>query len=344
MSIIKLNNERFIGGQHEPYFVAELNTSHFGDVSIAKEMINAAKECGCDCVKFQSWTTDSLYSKTYYEHNPIAKRFVKKYSLSEKDLKDLAIYCDDKGIGFSSTPYSLREAEFLVNECNPHFLKIASMELNNKLFLRQLGKLDTAVVLSTGMGEFSEIEFAVDELIDAGVQNLCVLHCVSIYPAKSEMINLNNIISLRERFPSLSIGYSDHTIGCEVASASIALGASLIEKHFTLDNQKIGMDNQMATMPEEMKLLVEQCKSVHKALGSYKRIVTDDEYEQRKNMRRSVVAARDLEEGTILTESDIVLKRPGYGIPADTYESVIGKRITKKVLADHLILPETFSK
>jgi sialic acid synthase SpsE len=344
MSVIKLNNGRLIGGVNEPYFVAELNTSHFGDVSIAKEMIDVAKECGCDCVKLQSWTTDTLYSKNYYEQNPIAKRFVKKYSLSESQLKELAIHCDEKKIGFSSTPYSLREAEFLVNECNPVFLKIASMELNNKLFLRQLGKLNTSIVLSTGMGEFEDIKYAVEELINSGTKDLTILHCVSIYPAESDIINLNNIVTLRNAFPNLSIGYSDHTIGSEVAAASIALGASLIEKHFTLDNQKIGMDNQMATMPNEMKALIEQCKSVHRALGSFERVLTDDEYEQRKNMRRSVVSVKNLKKGTVLTESDITLKRPGYGIAADQYERVIGKELKKDIFEDYLIFPEDLSE
>ncbi|EGA70928.1 Sialic acid synthase [Vibrio sinaloensis DSM 21326] len=337
MTSIKLNNGRIIGEGHLPYFVAELNTSHFGDVDLAKEMIDEAKAAGCDCVKFQSWTTDTLYSQTYYDKNPIAKRFVKKYSLSEQELGDLAEYCHNQSMGFASTPYSLKEAEFLVKECKPPFIKIASMELNNKHFLRQLGQLDTSIVLSTGMGDINEVEFAVRELQDAGARDLCVLHCVSIYPAPSEAINLNNIVTLQNRLKNVVVGYSDHTIGSEVAVASVALGAGFIEKHFTLDNQRIGMDNQMATPPQEMKLLVEQCKSAFNALGSFERVVSQEEYAQRENMRRSVVSARQLSKGDVLTLTDIVLKRPGTGVPADRYESVIGKVVTQDIAADQVI-------
>lgn len=340
MSIIKLNNGRLIGTNHAPYFVAELNTSHFGDIELAKEMILAAKEAGCDSVKFQSWTADTLYSTSYYNSNPIAKRFVNKYSMSEDDLKKLSYFCDDNDMGFSSTPYSLREAEFLVKETNAPFVKIASMELNNIPFLKKLGSMNSALVLSTGMGDMKEIEKAVYTLSDAGCENLCILHCVSIYPSPSKMINLNNIITMREKFGRFVVGYSDHTIGSEVAAASVALGAGFIEKHFTLDNTKIGMDNQMATEPQEMKTLVEQCNSVYSAMGSNERVLTNDEIEQRSNMRRSLVAARDLSEGDVLTEDDIVLKRPGTGIPADQYHTAIGSVVSSPVKADHLILKQ----
>ncbi|MEZ8688549.1 N-acetylneuraminate synthase family protein [Vibrio splendidus] len=341
MSIIKLNDGRVLSAADTPYFVAELNTSHFGDVGIAKEMIDAAKACGCDSVKFQSWTTDTLYSQTYYQQNPIAKRFVKKYSLSEAELKQLALYCHDIGIGFSSTPYSLREAEFLIHECQPSFLKIASMELNNHQFLRQLGQLNSSIVLSTGMGEMAEIERAVNELQNAGADNLCVLHCVSIYPAPSEIINLNNLITLQNKLKNVVIGYSDHTMGSEVSAASIALGACLVEKHFTLDNKRIGMDNQMATMPDEMGSMIEQCKSVHRAMGSKGRVLTAEEYAQRENMRRSVVSAKPLAKGNVLKETDIVLKRPGTGIPADQFDTILGRELLEDIAEDQVILPHS---
>jgi N-acetylneuraminate synthase len=340
---IKLNDGRVLGLDAPPYIVAELNTSHFGNVETAKEMIDAAKESGCDCVKFQSWTADTLYSQTFYEQNPIAKRFVKRYSLSNDQLRELSTYCRAQGIGFSSTPYSLPEAEFLVRECAPPFLKIASMELNNLRFLRALAGLGTAIVLSTGMGEEEEIVRAVEVLQAAGAKNLCVLHCVSIYPAPAETINLRNMLSMQDRLSDVVIGYSDHTIGAEVAVASVALGARLIEKHFTLDNQKIGMDNQMATEPAEMKRLVQQCKSAHAAMGNCARVVSDEERAQRANMRRSVVSARALSAGTVLTEDDVTLKRPGTGIPADQLDAVIGRMISADIEADQVIPPDSLT-
>lgn len=337
---ISLNNGRVLGESEVPYFVAELNTSHFGNVDTAKQMIDAAKDCGCDCVKFQSWTAETLYSQTYYAQNPIAKRFVKRYSLAPDQLRELSAYCGEQGIGFSSTPYSIAEAEFLVSECRPAFVKIASMELNNLGFLRAVAQLDTAIVLSTGMGDSQEIERAVSQVLEAGGENLCVLHCVSTYPAPAEAINLRNITSMKERFPSAVIGYSDHTIGASVAVASVALGACLIEKHFTLDHQKIGMDNQMATEPAEMRALVEQCKTAHAALGVEERIVSPEELVQRANMRRSVVSTRALKSGVVLTEADLTLKRPGTGIPADRLHTVIGRQLTEDISADQVIPPE----
>lgn len=338
---IKLNSGQVLGEGHQPYIVAELNTSHFGDVEIAKEMIREAHKAGCDCVKFQSWTAETLYSQTYYDQNPIAKRFVKKYSMSEEELKLLAEYCREIGIGFSSTPYSLGEAKFLVDQCQPDFLKIASMELNNLKFLKELAQLDTAIVLSTGMGDFAEIERAVQVMQEAGADRLCVLHCVSIYPAPSEMINLNNMKLLNEKLNGVVIGYSDHSIGSEVASASIALGACLVEKHFTLDSSKIGMDNQMATEPKEMAGLVKACHSVAKALGNYERTLTDDEVQQRENMRRSVVSKDSLSKGTVLSAEHLVLKRPGTGIPADEFESILGKTLLEDIDADQVIQRES---
>lgn len=337
MAHIQLRNDRVVGDHLSPYIVAELNTSHFGDLALAKLMIDRAKQAGCDCVKFQSWTTDTLYSAGYYKDNAIAKRFVKKLSLAEAQLKSLSEYCGEIGMDFASTPYSRHEAEFLVAHCNVPFLKIASMELDNHPYLAHLAGLGVPLVLSTGMGSLEEIRAAVDVVTRAGNDRLVILHCVSLYPADPEMIRLNNIVGLRSEFPQCPIGYSDHTLGIEVPVASVALGACLVEKHFTLDKSRIGMDNQMAAEPDEMAHMVSACRHVHKAMGGMGRLLDEREVAQRAKLRRSLVTARALPAGHVLRAEDLDAKRPGTGIEPCHIDQVIGKTLLVDLAADEAI-------
>lgn len=337
MGTCVLRNGAVIEDFQTPYIIAEVNSSHNGNLETAKKMIEAAKSAGCSCVKFQSWSSETLYSKSYYENNPIAKRIVKKMSLEKEDLKLLSLFCAERKIDFSSTPYSEEEVDFLVEECNAPFVKIASMELNNNSFLEYIGNKGVPVIISTGMGSMSEITAAIKILEGTGNENISILHCVSSYPAKASDINLNNIYTLRENFPGHPIGFSDHTLGFCVAAAAVALGAAVIEKHLTLDAAKIGMDNQMATEPEAMKQMVEACRDVHEALGGFERVVSDKELDQQKVMRRSIVAARDIQAGSILEKDYLCAKRPGTGIPPDKMYEIIGKRVNRDIEADTLI-------
>lgn len=337
MAKILLNDGRVLEDYGTPYVVAEVNSSHNGNIEVARQMIKAAKDAGCDCVKFQSWSAESLYSKTYYDKNPITKRIVTKFSLSQDELLEMAKYCKELGIGFSSTPYSELEVDFLADECEVPFIKIASMEVNNYPFLTYIAKKNLPIVLSTGMAEIEEVQKAVQVIEEAGNKQICLLHCISIYPAAPETINLNNIKMLRDLYPNYPIGFSDHTLGWEVACAAVSLGSALIEKHITLDKTKMGMDNNMAIEPDEMKALVDNCHIVQKALGNYERVVREDEYAQRLKMRRSVIAKQDLEAGTIIQESMLGAKRPGDGIQLDEIPILIGKRLRNAVKADCLI-------
>ena len=334
---IELNNGRIIGENQEPYFIAELNTSHFGDVGKAKLMIDMVKECGGDCVKFQSWSEDTLYSDDYYKENPIAKRFVKKLSLNEQQLKELAEYARSIGIDFASTPYSIPEADFLLNECKAPFIKVASMDINNYPYLRYLAKSQSAIILSTGMADMSEIDKAVEVLEAAGAKNVCILHCISIYPVDPELVNLNNIKTLKTVFKRQPIGYSDHTLGIDVGVASVALGACIIEKHVTLDKTIIGMDNQMAIERDELSQMITSIKNVYKSLGDTQRTVSNAEIAQRKKMRRSLIANTDLEPGDILSEANLGAKRPGIGISVSEWDSYLGKKVNKKINKDSLL-------
>ena len=334
---IKLNDNRVIGDFQKPYIVAELNTSHFGNISIAKKMILKAKESGCDCVKLQSWSSDTLYTQKFFNNNSISKKFFDKYSLNNIQLKKLSIYSKKIGISFSSTPYSEEEVDFLVNECSPAFIKIASMDLNNYLFLKFIAKKNTPVILSTGMGTIKEIESAVRILVENGQKNICILHCVSLYPLDPKIANLKNITMLRNKFKNIPIGYSDHSIGTTLPISSIALGACLVEKHFTLDNKKIGMDNQMATEPNDMLKLTSESLITFNSLGVEKRSLSKKEFDQRKKMRRSIFTKVSLNKNEKITKEKILLRRPGQGIPPDKILKILGKKVNRNISKNSLL-------
>lgn len=339
MAKLTLANGKEVGDNLKPYIIAELNTSHFGNLEIAKEMIIEVKKSGADCVKFQSWTDDSLYSKTYYTENPISKRFVTKFSLSKEKLLELVLFSKKLGIDFASTPYSIDEAEYLIDVCNVPFIKVASMDLNNVEFLEYLATKKIPIILSTGMSTIEEISISVNCIEKKGGK-FALLHCVALYPTQPHEVNLRNILYLKEKFPNVPIGFSDHTEGIEVSVGAISVGASIIEKHFTLDKSRIGMDNQMAIGKEELQNLVNSCRNVYNALGILERIVGPKELVQRLKLRRSVVSTRELEPNSIVVRQDLTLKRPGNGIPPEDLESILGKRVTKRIEADTLIQRE----
>jgi N-acetylneuraminate synthase len=322
-----------------PYIVSEVNSSHGGNMERARQMIDVSVDAGCDCVKFQSWSADSLYSKTYYDSIPHSRRFVSKFSLKPEQLKELSIYCREKGISFSSTPYCEEEVDFLINECDAPFVKISSMEVNNPYFLEYIGNKRLPVVLSTGMSDSHEIKKAVEVLENAGVTQMVILHCVSIYPVKLSEVNLNNIIGFRDSYPRYPIGFSDHTEGYEAAVAAVALGAALIEKHITLDKSRAGMDNGMAIEPDELRCLADKCRNIYKALGGKDRIVSEEELAQRNNMRRSVVSTRYLSKGTVIQREDLYVKRPGTGISPEKIDDLVGKTVAEDIEEDTVIQP-----
>ena len=340
MASIVLNNGRKIADGEFPYIIAEMGTNHAGNMDKVFEMIDAAKEAGCDCVKFQSWTTDSLYSKCVYEKNPIAKRFVTKFSLSEEELKVAFEYCCKVGIDFSSTPYSKSEVDFLVDEVNAPFVKVASMDLNNYPFLQYIAKKNVPIILATGMSDIEEIEKAVEVIRETGNDRLCLLHCISIYPPQMNTVNLSNINGLRKRFGEYPIGLSDHTLGTEIASASITMGTAVIEKHLTLDKSRMGWDNDMAMEPWEMKQMIEACHNVYDALGTETRVVYEAELQQRENIRRSIVSARDLKAGDVLAMEDMDVKRPGTGIKPEMMKELVGRTVNRDISRDELIMYE----
>ncbi len=337
MAQLILGNGVVVGNNRRPYIIAEVNSSHNGDVDLAKQMIIEAKACGCSCVKFQSWSQESLYAESYYKENPIVKRIIKKFSLSKEQIKELRDFCFEQQIDFASTPYSEEEVDFLTDVCQVPFIKISSMEINNLDFIKYIAEKGKPMIMSTGMASYDEIEAAVAVIRKSCNHQLAILHCVSVYPVDPGVVNLNNITSLIEQYPEYPIGYSDHTIGSDVAGAAVALGAGIIEKHFTLDRSKMGMDNNMATEPVMMKELVNICNVIWSAMGSKERILSKEELEQQHKMRRSLMTRYNLEKGTILKDEDLIAKRPGTGIPVNQKEILIGKKMNKSLEKESII-------
>lgn len=351
MSEVKFGNF-VIRNFSEPYFVAEIGANHNGDIELAKKMIDIAKEKGADCVKFQSWNKNSIFSKIKYQENYFLQddyrnrtdmtleQSVEKYSLSERELLEIKKYCDEKEINFACTPFSNQEVDFLVDKLNVEFIKVASMDVNNIPFLKYIAKKGKPIVLSTGLSKLSEIENAVEAIYEEGNKDLVILHCVSIYPPKYEEVNINNIDMLRNIF-NVPVGYSDHTIGVGVPILAVAKGACLIEKHFTLDKSMEGWDHKVSADPEELEIIIKEIKNAYKSLGSYRRIVTESE-ERIREFRRSIVAARNIKKGEIIKLEDLDFKRPARGLPPSDYRYIVGKEAKRDIEYDEIIKFEDF--
>ncbi|MBV6518757.1 MAG: N,N'-diacetyllegionaminic acid synthase [Candidatus Brocadia fulgida] len=345
---IKLTDKKEVFNFCEPYIIAELGSNHNGDKELAKKLIIAAKESGADCVKFQSWSKETIFSKKVYEDNYFLKddyrnrtdytleRIVKEFSISEQELLDMKRFSDEVGIDCTSTPFSKREVDFLVDELQSPFIKVASMDLNNYPFLEYLAKKGLPVVLATGLSEFYEIDRAVRTIENAGNNQIVVLHCVALYPPKDEDVNLNNIESLQKIYP-YPIGFSDHTFGFSVPLAAVAKGACIIEKHFTLDKNLFGWDHKISATPEELEIICGESKRIQRAMGSFRFRCEEDE-ERKAAFRRSIVTTRTIKAGEVIRESDIDFKRPGTGIAPAESKYVIGRKTKKDIGTDELIL------
>ncbi len=336
----------------KPYIIAEIAANHNGDMELAKEMILKAKECGADCVKFQSWSKDSLFSRRVYRDNYFLRddyrnrtdytleEIVDKYSIGKKEHTLLKEFCDEIGIDFASTGFCKEEVDFLVDELRVPFIKVASMDVNNIPFLKYIASKNIPVIISTGLCELSDVVDSIKCLEDNGCKQIVILHCVSIYPPKDDQVNLNNIEMYKKLF-DYPIGYSDHTLGVIAPIMSLTMGVCMLEKHFTLDKNMVGWDHKISANPDELKQIADAAAVGYKMLGSYNKVVNEDE-ERRNAFQRSIVAARDLKAGEILQESDIDYKRPGTGISPKYYNFVIGRRLIKDVSYDELFTWEDF--
>jgi sialic acid synthase SpsE len=247
-------------------------------------------------------------------------------------------FADEVGIDCTSTPFSKREADFLVNKLDSPFIKVASMDLNNYPFLEYLATKNRPIVLSTGLSELYEIDKAIKTIENAGNNKIIILHCVSIYPPKDSEVNLNNIKTLQKIYP-YPIGFSDHTLGTSIPLGAVALGACIIEKHFTLDKNLEGWDHKVSATPDELKDIVENSKRINDALGSY-RISSVEDYERKREFRRSIVLTRDMKKGEVIQKEDLDYKRPGIGLEPGMSEFIIGMKVNKDLQKDHILTKE----
>ena len=330
----------------DPYIIAEIGANHNGDMDLAKKMILSAKKAGADCVKFQSWTPKSLISKEEYQENQVyndskkkhfgsLKEMVTKYALTDEQHRELKSFCDENGIEFASSPFSVEEAK-LLNEIGVTFFKIASMDINYIDFLKEVASFQKPMIISTGMATIAEIESAVNACKEVGNDKIVLLHCISIYPPEYEDIHLNNISMLRNTF-NLPIGFSDHTIGTAIPLASASLGACVIEKHFTLDKDLPGWDHQVSANPDELKVICAGSKNIAKSLGNYQRTVSEAEEQKKEKFRRSLVVKRDLNKGEVLKKEDLTAKRPGTYISPDEIQYVLGRKLNTDISEDAIL-------
>lgn len=346
VSVFKLAN-RQIGPNHPCMVIAEAGVNHNGSIDLALRLIDAAIAAGADAVKFQTFKADAIIStraqKARYQQKTTGEAdsqldMVRKLELSYDQFRTLFDTCNKKGILFLSTPFEEASADFL-SDLGMAAFKVPSGEITNLPFLRHLAQKGKPLIVSTGMSTLGEVENAVLEIQAAGNPDLALLHCVSNYPADPADANLRAMQTLQAAF-DVPVGFSDHMIGSEVALAAVALGASIIEKHFTLDRNLPGPDQQFSLEPAELKQLITGIHIVESALGSGRKEPVASEADTSAAARKSLVARCEIKAGSLLTEEMISIKRPGTGLPPSMLPYLIGRTVRVTVQADDLLTLE----
>lgn len=316
--------------------IAEAGVNHNGSLELAKQLIDKAVEAGVDIIKFQTFKSEKLVSKAAkqaeYQQRNIGKEdegqlaMLKKLELSQADHEELIAYCNERSIRFFSTAFDMDSIEFL-HSLNMGLWKIPSGEITNYPYLRKIAQFKEPVILSTGMCELSDIEVAMNVLLQFGVkkEQITILHCNTEYPTPFVDVNLKAMLEIGEKF-GVQIGYSDHTKGIEVPIAAVALGATVIEKHFTLDKNMEGPDHKASLEPAELKAMVSAIRNIESALGTGHKTISESERKNIEIARKSIVAARPIKAGELLTEENLTVKRPGNGINPMRWNEVVGTR------------------
>ena len=328
------------------FIIAEAGVNHNGNVEIAKKLIDIAIGVGANAVKFQTFKAEKVISKfaqkAEYQYkitdkNETQLEMVKRLELDVDAHKELIHYCKKKGLMFLSTPFDI-ESIGLLNELEVEILKIPSGEITNLPYLRKIGSLNRNIIISTGMADLEEIGKALDILLESGTSkdNITVLHCNSEYPTPFEDVNLTAMLTIRDTF-RVNIGYSDHTPGIEVPIAAVALGATVIEKHFTLNKDMDGPDHKASLGPDELKSMVTAIRNIEKSLGDGIKRPSPSELKNRPLVRKSIIAGMDIKEGDMLTENNITVKRLGIGINPMEWDNVIGRKAIHDFKEDELI-------
>jgi len=338
-----LVGERLIGSLHPAYVIAEAGSNHNRDLGIAKRLIDAAVEAGADAIKFQTYSGDRIYSRKAESAflrqwtTKTPAEFLDDLALPREWHAELADHAHSRGITFFSTPFD-HEAVALLAEVGAPLLKIASGEIVDLPLVRAAAATGLPLIISTGMATLGEIEDALTAAEQAGAPAVSLMHCVSIYPAPVELTNLRAMSTLRGAF-GIPVGLSDHSIGITIPIAAAALGASLIEKHITLDRGMPGPDHSFALEPDELRAMVRGIRDVEAAMGDGAKTGPNaEELEENYTLaRRSLIATRDLSAGTVLEPEMVTVKRPGYGIPPKHLDIVLGRTLRIDVEADGVL-------
>jgi N-acetylneuraminate synthase/N,N'-diacetyllegionaminate synthase len=333
--------DRYIGDGEKVFIIAEIGVNHNGDIDLAKKMIKTASSIGADAVKFQTFFADDIVSLNakkakYQEKNTDESsqiEMLKKLELSKEDFAQLFEYAQEKKILFLSSPFDKKSVD-LLDKLSVSGFKVGSGELNNFELLKYIESKDKPIIISTGMSTLDEIQESYDFFKNKN--KLIILHCITGYPSKFEDANLKFISTLKNHF-DVPIGFSDHSLGIELAIAAVALGATVIEKHFTLDKTLPGPDHQASLEPDEFKVMVDSIRNVELALGDGERKLCESEIEIRKVARKSVVASSDIPKGSILNEAMLAIKRPGTGIEPKNLEKLLTRKTKVNIKKDDII-------
>jgi len=327
--------------------IAEAGVNHNGSLEIAKRLVDEASSAGVDIIKFQTFKAEKLVSKAAkqaeYQKKNIGNgeetqyAMLKKLELSNEQHEELITYCNLKNIRFFSTAFDMDSIDYL-HSLNLGLWKIPSGEITNYPYLKKIASYKEPIILSTGMCELTDIENAINVLVTNGVSKdtITVLHCNTEYPTPMKDVNLKAMLEIKEKF-GVKIGYSDHTEGIEVPIAAVALGATVIEKHFTLDKNMEGPDHKASLEPSELKAMVKSIRNIEQALGTGHKTISESERKNIEIARKSIVAAKDIKEGEIFTEENLTVKRPGNGISPMEWENIIGKVAKRDFQEEELI-------
>ncbi len=331
-------NDKVIGDGQPVYIIAEIGSNHNQEYNIALEMIDKAKEAGCDAVKFQTFKAKEHYSKYTPLHSKYDKNIhelIEELEIDRSWHTKLKKYCDEVAIDFFSSPCDYQSIDEMVS-LKTGVLKVASFDLTDTKLIEYMAKTNLAVLMSTGLATLSDIENAVNTCRKVGNDNIALLQCTSLYPAPAHLSNLKSINTLKQAFNCV-VGYSDHTMGDHIPIAAVAMGAKIIEKHYTLDRTMKGPDHPFAMEPNEFKDMVLKIRDVELALGDGIKNGPREEEKENFNLRRSLIARKDIPKGKIINSDDIIIKRPGYGILPQFYDIIIGREARENIKADEWI-------
>lgn len=327
------------------FIIAEAGVNHNGSLDNAKRMVECAAEAGADAIKFQTFKAEALvcknaqkaeYQKETTGNDESQFEMLKKLELTEEEYEELKQYCGEKHIMFLSTPFDLDSLRYL-NEIGIEIIKIPSGEITNYPYLREIGKLRKPIIMSTGMSTMAEVEEAVEVLQMNGAKDITLLHCNTQYPTPYGDVNLRAMLALKDKFHT-EVGYSDHTLGIEVAIAATAMGATVIEKHFTLNRGMEGPDHKASLEPDELKRMIQSIRNIERAMGTGIKEPTNSEYKNILVARKSIVARKQIQAGEIFTEENITTKRPGDGMSPMRWNEVIGKTASREYGVDEKIV------